>query len=114
MNPAIFISIIALCVIIVTTVLNQRKAVIVKNVMKKRKNGGNGEMKELVKRFIGKECLIYSFDGHQIDGVIKEISDGAMLVEKGGTLEAVNLDFIIRIREFPRNKRGKKKSVVID
>ena len=72
-------------------------------------------MKELAERFIDKECLIYAFDSsHQYDGVIKEVTDGAILVEKGGKLEAINLDFVIRIREFPRNKNGKKKSVVLD
>jgi len=35
-------------------------------------------------------------------------------VEKNGTVEAINLDFVIRIREFPKNKKGKKKSVVLD
>ena len=69
-------------------------------------------MKELAKRFIDKECLISSFDSnHQFEGVIKEVSDSAILVEKNGTVEAINLDFVIRIREFPRNKKGKKKSV---
>lgn len=46
----------------------------------------------------------------QFDGVIKEVSDSAILVEKNGTVEAINLDFVIRIREYPRNKKGKKKS----
>ena len=71
-------------------------------------------MKELAKRFIDKECLIYTFNGNQLEGVIKEVTDGAILVEKSGNTEAINLDFIIRIREFPKNKKGKKKSVVID
>ena len=72
-------------------------------------------MIELAKRFLGKECLIYAFDSnHQFDGVIKEVSNGAVLLEKNGKLEAINLDFVIRIREYPRNKNGKKKSVVID
>ena len=72
-------------------------------------------MKELVKRFIDTECLISSFDSnHQFEGVIKEVSDSAILVEKNGTVEAINLDFVIRIREFPKNKKGKKKSVVLD
>ena len=72
-------------------------------------------MIELAKRFIGKECLISAFDSnHQFDGVIKEVSNGAVLLEKDGKLEAINLDFVIRIREYPRNKNGKKKSVVID
>ena len=72
-------------------------------------------MKELARKFIDKECLIYAFDGsHQLSGVIKEVTEGAILVEKDGNLEAVNLDFVMRIREFPTNKKGKKKSVVID
>ncbi|MBQ4051931.1 MAG: hypothetical protein IJD13_09890 [Oscillospiraceae bacterium] len=72
-------------------------------------------MIELAKRFIGKECLLYSFDGnHQFSGTIKEVVDGAALVENNGTVEAINLDFVIRIREYPRNKKGKKKSIVVD
>ncbi len=72
-------------------------------------------MKELAKRFIDKECLITAFDSnHQFEGVIKEVSDSAILVEKKEAVEAINLDFVIRIREYPRNKKGKKKSVVLD
>ena len=72
-------------------------------------------MKELAKRFIDKECLITAFDrNHQFEGVIKEVSDNAILVEKKESVEAINLDFVIRIREYPRNKKGKKKSVVLD
>lgn len=70
-------------------------------------------MKELAIRFINKECLIYSFDSNQqFDGVIKEVTDGAILLEKDGKTEAINLDFVIRIREYPRNKKGKKKSKI--
>ena len=73
------------------------------------------KMKELAKRFIGKECLIYSFDGgRQFEGIIKEVDENAMLIEKNGELEAINLDFVIRIREYPKNKNGKKKSIVVD
>ena len=72
-------------------------------------------MKELAKRFIDKECLITAFDSnHQFEGVIKEVSDSAILLEKNGAVEAINVDFVIRIREFPKNKKGKKKSVVLD
>jgi hypothetical protein len=72
-------------------------------------------MVELAKRFIDKECLIYAFDSsHQFSGIIKEVSDGAVLIEKDGKIEAINLDFVIRIREYPTNKNGKKKSVIID
>lgn len=71
-------------------------------------------MTELAKRFIDKECIIYSFESHQFTGVIKEVTDGAVLLERNGETEAVNLDYIIRIREYPKNKNGKKKSVILD
>ena len=72
-------------------------------------------MKELAKKFIDKECVISSFDGnHQYVGVIKEVTDGAILVEKDGKIEVLNLDFVIRIREYPKKKNGKKKTVVFD
>ena len=72
-------------------------------------------MKELAKRFIDKECIISSLDGnHGYEGIIKEVTEGAILIEKDGKTEAINLDFVIRIREYPRNKNGKKKSLVLD
>ena len=114
MNPA-YISIFVLWMIIFTTQRKQRKTAIINTIMKKRKTGGNKEMKELATRFIDKECVIYSFNSdHQFTGTIKEVTDGAILIEKDGNVEAINLDFVIRIREYPSNKNGKKKSVVID
>lgn len=92
-----------------------RRMVVARKTIQRRKTEDKKAMFELAKRFIGKECLLYSFDSnHQYQGIIKEVSDGAVLVENGDTLEAINLDFVIRIREFPKNKKGKKKSVVLD
>lgn len=71
-------------------------------------------MKVLAEKFIDKDCIISSFDGHQYMGIVKEVTEGAILVEKDGKLEAINLDYIIRIREYPKGKNGKKKSVVLD
>ena len=114
LNSSTYIPIIMLFVILFI-LMQRRKAVIAKKTIKKRKMEGSTEMKELAKRFIDKECLIYAFDSnHQFDGIIKEVTDGAILIEKGDTVEAINLDFVIRIREYPKNKNGKKKSVVLD
>ena len=92
-----------------------QKAVIARKVIEKRKTEDRTEMIELAKRFIGKECLISAFDSnHQFEGTIKEVTEGAILIEKDGKLEAINLDFVIRIREYPRKKNGKKKTIVAD
>ena len=113
MNPSTFIPIIFLWIIIFVMLRKRKKALVIRKILKKRKTGDNTEMKELAKRFIDKECLINSIDS-QYEGVIKEVTDGAILVEKAGMLEAISLDFVVRIREFPKNKKGKKKSVVLD
>lgn len=114
MDSSTYIPIIILLIIIFIMVRN-RKAVVARKIIKSRKLEDKTEMIELAKKFIDKECLIYAFDGnHQFQGVIKEVSNGAILIENGGTVEAVNLDFVIRIREFPKNKKGKKKTVVLD
>jgi len=83
--------------------------------VKNRTAEGRKEMLELAKRFIGKECIITAFDSsHRFEGVIKEVTEGAILIEKDGKLEVVNLDFVIRIKEYPTNKNGKKKALVWD
>ncbi len=74
-------------------------------------------MKELAKQFLEKECIIYTITSNDssIQGVIKEIDDGGMLIERNtGEKEIINLDFITRIREYPRKKNGRKKGVVLD
>ncbi len=111
MNPAYYIPIAVMFLIIFWTMRSQ-KQMMVKQLMKKRNS--EDEMIEFAKRFIDKECLIYTFNGNQIDGIIKEVADGALLVESKGTVEAVNIDFVMRIREYPKNKNGKKKSVILD
>ena len=113
MNPS-FYPIIFMWIIIFIIIRKQR-ALIIGKVISKKKKGGNAQMKELAERFIGKECVIYSFDSnHQYTGVIKEVTNGAVLIEKNGQLEALNLEFVIRIREYPKNKKGKDKSVIVD
>lgn len=74
-------------------------------------------MKELAKRFVGQECIIYTITSNDgsVQGVIKEVTDSGMLIEKKtGELEIINLEFVTRIREYPRKKNGKKQSVVLD
>ncbi|MBQ8849785.1 MAG: hypothetical protein IJ011_05605 [Clostridia bacterium] len=114
MRSEFFILFIVLFIVIFIKKSNERATVRRIINAKRRSKGEKTQMTELAKRFIDKECIIYTLNS-QLDGVtVKEVSDGAVLVEKNGTLEAVNLDFITRIREYPRGKNGKKKSIVLD
>ena len=62
-------------------------------------------MFELAKRFIEKECIIFAFDGNQYNGVIKEVTNGAILIEKRGAQEAINLNFVVKIKEIVKCKK---------
>ena len=104
--------------VIIPWITRQRRLAAVKQILnRKKQNKENNVMKELAKQFIGEECIIYtvtSNDGSVL-GVIKEIGDGSMIIErKSGEREIINLDFVTRIREYPRKKSGKKQSVVLD
>lgn len=107
-----------LILVIIPWIARQRRVAAVKQVLnRKKKNKENSEMKELAKRFIGKECLIYTItttDG-SVQGVVREVGDSGLILErKSGESELVNLDFVTRIREYPRKKNGKKKDIVLD
>lgn len=113
MNPSYYIPIILLFVILLIAA-RANKDMALRRLIKKREAEDRTQMIELAKRFIDKECIIYTFNGNQIMGTVKEVADGALLVENDGTVEAINIDFVMRLREHPRKKNGKKKSVVID
>lgn len=111
MNYSYFPLIVILLIIFITE-RNQKRATL-KKLIKKRKTEDRTKMLELAKRFIDKECIIYTFNA-QIAGTVKEISDGAILLASKDSEEAINIDFVVRIRSYPKNKKGKKKSVILD
>lgn len=95
---------------------SRQQKLFMKQLMKRRRANAGGKqiMKGMAERFIEKECIIYTYNG-QLEGVIKEVTDGGLLLKRNdNTEEVVNLDFVIRIREYPRKKNGKKKDIVLD
>lgn len=92
-------------------------AVMIERKIEFKKSKGKGDaMKELVKKFIGKDCIINTFNS-QLDGRLLEVSEdgGAILIERmDKQVEAVNLDYVIRLREYPTKKNGKRKGIVLD
>lgn len=103
--------------IIIAMSVRQRRTAAAVHLHHIRKKKGKIIMTELVKKFIGKECIIYTMNSsaEQISGTIGEIDGEWITVENmNGGQEIVNLEYVTRIREYPRNKNGKKKSVVLD
>ena len=113
-----YLEIIAVLIIFLCFRRGRRTAAVAWQILNQRKeNKENVVMKELAKQFIGEECIIYTITSNDgsIQGVIKEIDDGGMVIERNsGEREIVNLDFVTRIRQYPRKKNGKKKDIVWD
>lgn len=112
---SLYIALLAmLLLVVIPWITRQRGIAAVKHILnRKKQNRETSAMKELAKQFIGKECIIYTVTGFDsgIQGTIKEVTDGGVIVEKKDGLEAVNLEYITRIREWPRNAKGKKKQI---
>lgn len=110
-----FIPLFLILFLLLTRERRKRLAVICHTIHKKKRME-TVEMEELAKRFVGKDCLIYSVSDSSsyIQGNIREVTNGGILVEAKDGLQAVSLEFVTRIREYPKNKKGKKKSVILD
>ena len=93
----------------------QKTAAVVHHIKNRKKEAE--DMEALAKQFTCRECIIYTINSNDgsIAGIIREVSGGGLLLEDAqGQLQAVNLEYVTRIREYPRNGKGKKKSVVLD
>ena len=106
-----------LFLVIIPGIKRRRRMAAVRHILnRKKQNREKIAMKELAQKFIGKECLVYTVasDSSAVNGTVKEITDSGLLIENDGYLQVVNLEYVTRIREWPRKKNGKKKDIVLD
>lgn len=109
LNTSVYIALFILLFIVIYSG-KRNEQIVLKQIKKMKNKEERAAMTELAKRFIGKECVISTFNS-QVVGVIKEVTDGAVLVENNETPEIINIDYIVKIKEYPRNKKGKKKII---
>jgi len=117
MDSYYFILLALLLLMISLWIIRQGRLAAVKHVLnRKKQNKENHFMKELAQSFIGKECMVYTIASYSssINGTIKEITDNGLLIDSKGNLQLVNLEYVTRIREWPRKKNGKKKEIILD
>ena len=115
-NPAMSPAIMMLILLFVILSQEKRKNILAaRTILRKKNQKETVVMKETAKRFIGERCIVYFIGGNQSVGVIKEVNETAIVIDDGkGIDEALNLDFVARIRQYPKNKKGKDKKVVLD
>ncbi len=102
--------------LIVSAIIQTRKRIISTAINHRRNDKKEGilKMKELAQKFVGKDCLVYTVvsDVNCVKGTIIEVTDSGLLIESEGKFQAVNLEYVTRICEWPKKKNGKKKSVL--
>lgn len=76
------------------------------------------KLEEALQRYEGQEVLVYTVSqggslSAVIECVIEEIGEGWLRITQGDDRNEsiVNLDNVIRVREYPKNKNGKKKII---
>lgn len=113
MQNSIWVAVFLLIILPMMERRRRRNAIIKHVLYNKKRNKENDKMKELARQFIGKECIVYTVTGSDgiVKGTIKDVADDGIIIERGDGIEAVNLDYVTRIREWPRNANGKKKAI---
>lgn len=116
MQGSTILPILLLLLIIYLEIKRQKTNAVIASRLKKRKSEEIFEMRSLAEKFIGEECLVYTIASETscVKGKIVEITDSGILIENGGNKQAVNLEFVTRIREWPKNARGKKKTTFLE
>lgn len=71
-------------------------------------------MNDIFNRYIGKDCIVYTSNSNlsAIECSITDVKDNWLCIKTKDGDEVLNFDYIVRIKEHPVNKNGKKKSVI--
>lgn len=109
-----YLLIIALVLLLIALAANHRRRVaVIRHIQNKKTQKELEQMKELAESFIGKECVVYTMMDSEgiVKGTLEAVTDGALLMVCENIREAINLEYVVRIRDWPRNAKGKLKTV---
>ncbi len=99
-----------ICIVMYYYGVTIKRNILAKNKFMKEKGGR--VMNELIKGYIGKDVIlssgIPSIEG-TIKGTLKKIEDNWIEIETSSGSQLVNLDYISHVREYPKNKKRRKK-----
>ena len=71
-------------------------------------------MTDIFSKYIGKDCIVYTSNSSSsvIECNITGVDDNWLCIKTRDGVEVINFDYIVRVKEHPTNKNGKKKSVI--
>lgn len=112
MNVSYFLLVIIPIFLLLMQRSEQRQARAVRRIIERRREGER-ILTRFIEKYIGKYCIVYTMNS-QVEGIIRSAEDNWVELEKDGSQQVLNADYIVRVREYPLNKRGKRKGVVLD
>ncbi len=71
-------------------------------------------MSDIFNKYIGKDCIVYTSNSNSsvIECSVIGVEDNWLSIRTRDGEEVINFDYIVRVKEHPTNKNGKKKSVI--
>ena len=110
-----YIPILILIFLVIFPMLRAKRAAAILAAQNRKENP---EMEELAKTMIGKECIVdVVAQSSGAQGTIVAVEGGALLLRDltpQQNEQIINLQYVTRIRAYPRNKKGKRNAVVLD
>ena len=89
----------------------KKRMTVARMISKNRKSKANGKgsmkiMADMLRVYIGKKCTVSTLND-SVTGTIVAIEDGWMKIDTGKDNSAVNLDYVLRVRQLPVKDKNK-------
>lgn len=112
MSPAFYPTYFIIFLVLLMIAIETKRQSIQRIIKRKKNRRGNKCMNEIIKEYVSKDCIIFlSNSSTVIKGNVTSLNDNWITVKTKDGNESINIDYIVRIKEHPVNKNGKKKSV---
>ena len=71
------------------------------------------KIEDALQRFVEnkEECVIYFDNGGTVEARVLETGEGFIIIDEKDSKSVVNIEHIMRVRSYPKNEKGKKKTV---
>ena len=93
----------------------ERNAELVHRTACLRRRKRNGKiMEDMIREYLGKDVVIYTLgSSSMVSGVLDLVKDGWCVIKdfESGEAQTVNLEYVVRVREYPKDKNGKRKLI---
>ena len=119
MDPILWICIFLPLIVVLFEQQSRKKSAKQHRVLHRIRANMKGDgltMNEILKQFVGKDCIITTMN-ETITGTLETVEDRWLVIaplnSRNAGKEIIQLDYISRVREYPKGRNGRNKSVVV-